>query len=196
MTFFRTPGQRWHLHGLVVLSVFTAACTSIPEEAYRLPSSTLQEREVQTRTFAVPAESEILQASISMLQDMEYNLDAIEYPLGVLTASKLVDADSAMKNVALVAADVALVILSILGGTTPGESLYAGADDQIDLKVTLVVLPSLAHEERYTARITIQRTLYDKSERVKEVGVVTDPIVYQEVFKRLSTALVLEGVRK
>ena len=194
MSIIRGFQYRWHLLGVIVLIGFAAGCSSIPEEAYRLPQSSLSEREAQTRTFEVSDDSEILQASVALLQDMEYNVDAIEYPLGVLSASKVVDADSAMQKAGLVAADVALVILSIISGTSVGGGAYAGADDEIGLKITLVVLPSMAHEGQHTARITIQRVLIDKSERVKEVGLIEDPFVYQEVFDKLSKSLLLEGV--
>jgi hypothetical protein len=107
-----------------------------------------------------------------------------------------VDADSALQKAGLVAADVAIAILSVLGGSSPSGSAYAGADDEIGLTIMLVVLPSLAREGEYTARITLQRTLIDKAERVKEMGVIDDPIVYQEVFERLSRALFLEGAEQ
>ena len=180
----------------IVLSGFVAGCASIPKEAYRLPQSSLSEREAQTRTFDVSDDSEILQASVALLQDMEYNVDTIEQPLGVLSASKVVDADSATQKAGLIAADIALGILSIIGGTAPSGSAYAGADDEISLKITLVVLPSMAREGQHTARITIQRILIDKSERVKEVGLIEDPLIYQEVFGKLSKSLVLEGAMK
>jgi len=179
-----------------VLSGFVAGCASIPKEAYRLPQSSLSEREAQTRTFDVSDDSEILQASVALLQDMEYNVDTIEQPLGVLSASKVVDADSATQKAGLIAADIALGILSIIGGTAPSGSAYAGADDEISLKITLVVLPSMAREGQHTARITIQRILIDKSDRVKEVGLIEDPLIYQEVFGKLSKSLALEGVMK
>ena len=180
----------------IVLSGFVAGCASIPKEAYRLPQSSLSEREAQTRTFDVSDDAEILQASVALLQDMEYNVDTIEHPLGVLSASKVVDADSATQKAGLIAADVAWAILSVISGTSVGGGAYAGADDEISLKITLVVLPSMAREGQHTARITIQRILIDKSERVKEVGLIEDPLIYQEVFGKLSKSLVLEGVMK
>ena len=197
MSIIRSHQPRWHLLWVIGLAGFVAGCSSvIPKEAYRLPQSSLSEREAQTRTFDVASDSEILQASVALLQDMEYNVDTIEHPLGVLSASKVVDADSALQKAGLVAADVVLSILSILSGTIPSGSAYAGADDEISLKITLVVLPSMAREGQHTARITIQSVLIDKSERVKEVGLIEDPLVYQEVFEKLSKSLVLEGVMK
>ncbi len=192
MPALRCTTQLAPLLGVVMLVSLSGGCSGVPESAYRLPQSSLGEREIQTRTFNARDESVILQASIALLQDMEYNIDTIEIPLGVLSASKVVDADSATQKAGLVAADVAMVILSIISGTSVGGGAYASADDEIGLKITLVVLPSLAGDDQYTVRITLQRTLIDKSQRVKEVGVINDPIVYQEIFEKLSKSLYLQ----
>ena len=160
-----------------------------------MPPSSEAVRELQTRTFEVPSEVNILQASVALMQDMEYNFDTIEYPLGVLSGSKTVDADSMLRNAGLVAADIAMSILSIIGGTVPGGSLYAGADDEIKLTATLVVLPSLGTEGQYSARITIRSELIDKSDRVKKVRMIENPAVYQEIFEQLSKSLFLESVK-
>ena len=196
MGFPRGLAYRARRISVILLIGLASGCASIPEEAYRLPPSSLSAREAQTRTFDVSDESEILQATVALLQDMEYNLDTIEPPLGVLSASKVVDADSAVQKAGLMAADVAMGILSVLTGSSPSGSAYAGADDEIGLKIMLVVLPSLAREGEHTARITLQSTLIDKGERVKEMGVIDDPVVYQEIFERLSKALFLEGAEQ
>jgi hypothetical protein len=190
-------GLRQHgcLLSTVLSCAFVAGCQSIPDEAYWLPPSSQSVREAQTRIFEVPSEVNILQASVALMQDMEYNFDTIEYPLGVLSGSKTVDADSMLRNAGLVAADIVLSILSILGGTAPGGSLYAGADDEINLTVTMVVLPSLDTEGQYSARITIRSELIDKSDRVKKVHMIENPDVYQEIFEKLSKSLFLEGVK-
>jgi hypothetical protein len=186
---------RGSLVGTLLLCGSLGGCETIPDEAYRLPPSSQSVREVQTRTFEVPAEANILQASVALMQDMEYNFDTIEYQLGVLNGSKTVDADSMLRNAGLVAADVVLSILSIATGNVPGGSLYAGADDEIHLEVTMVVLPSLETEGQYTARITIRSELIDKTERVKRVVMIEDPVVYQEIFEKLSKSLFLERVK-
>lgn len=176
----------------MVIAVVAGGCASgPPEEAYRLPPTTLEVRERQTRTFDAD-EAEIIGACVALLQDMEYNIDAVETQLGVLTASKLVDADSAAQKAGLIALDVVNVVLAALGAGRSGSSAYAGADDEIGLDLTLVVLPSLAREGEYTARFTLQSTLYDKAERVKKRHVIQEPIVYQEIFDKLSKSLFLE----
>ena len=146
---------------------------------------------METRTFEAD-ENMIIGACVALLQDMEYNIDAVETQLGVLTASKIVDADSAAQKAGLIALDVVSVILAAFGGGSTGGSAYEGADDEIGLDLTLVVLPSLAREGDFTARFTVQTTLYDKAGRVKERNVTQEPLVYQEIFEKLSKALFLE----
>jgi hypothetical protein len=87
-----------------------AGCSSLPEEAYRLPASPLTEREVQTQVFEAADEARILRASAGLLQDMEYNIDTVEYPLGILVAAKVVDADDARQKALMVSAHIALAI--------------------------------------------------------------------------------------
>jgi hypothetical protein len=177
---------------LLVVGVCTSGCAGTPEAAYRLPPSTLDVRAMQTRSFEVSDEADIIGASVALLQDMEYNVDEVEPALGLLTASKTVDADSASQKAGLIALDVLAGVFATLGGGGAGSSAYMSADDRIDLDLTLVVLPSLAREGDYTARFTIQSTLWDKSARVKEEGAIKDPAVYQEIFDKLSKALFLE----
>jgi hypothetical protein len=196
MSAFRGSSGRGGLVGAFLLCGCVAGCESIPEEAYQLPASSQSVREAQTRKFDVPAETNILQASVALMQDMDYNFDTIDYQLGVLVASKVVDADSALKNAGLIAADIAMILLSALGGSSSvGGGAYLGADDQIKLTATLVVLPSLEEDGHYTARVTIQSELLDKMDRVKKVVMIEDPVVYQEIFEKLSKSLFLEGVK-
>jgi hypothetical protein len=188
--------QRKLLAGALAVCLSLSACSStpIPDEAYRLPQSALAQREIQTRTFEVSDEAVILQASVALLQDMEYNIDNIEYPLGILTGSKVVDADDARQKALLLSADVAMAILSILTGSTPGGSAYATANDEFGLTVTFVVLPSLEKEDHFTVRATIQSNLTDKTGNTKKVTLVDDPVIYREIFEKLSRSLLLERI--
>ncbi len=167
------------------------ACASTPEEAYRLPPSSLGKREAQSRTFEAADESEILKASVDLLQDMEYNIDMVEYPLGILTASKTVDADDVRQKAMRISADVVLAVLAALSGSSPGGSFYAGADDEVDLTITLIVMPSLENTGKFTVRVTIQSIVLNKAEDVSRVAVIEDPVIYREIFEKLSKSLSL-----
>ena len=67
---------------LLLIAMLGGCAASIPEAALRLPESTLEVRSIQTRTLAAPSEIDILTATIAVLQDMEFNIERIEKPLG------------------------------------------------------------------------------------------------------------------
>jgi len=56
----------------------------------------------------------------------------------------------------------------------------------------MVVLPSLARGGEYSVRVTIQRVIFDKEDRVKILERITTPEIYQEVFDNLRQALFIE----
>lgn len=174
---------------LVAVAVLSgcAATPKIPEAALRLPESTIDIRTMQSRSFAAPAEATILAAAVAVLQDMEYNLDSIEKPLGVLSASKVADADSKSEKTGLFLLDV----LCVASGSTNCNSL-SNASDKQKIAVTLVVLPSLATKGEFVARVTIQRIVFNKMQQVTLTEPVVDAETYQKVFDKLSQSIFLQ----
>ena len=174
---------------LALLSSILAGCATarIPEDALRLTESSLETRSIQTRNFDAPSENEVLAASVAVLQDMGYNLDEIEKPLGVLTASKLSDADSTSEKAGLMLLDM----LCLAGGSIDCTA-YSGASDSQKITVTLVVLPSLSRKGEFVSRITLQRVVFDKQERVKYMGVIDDQEIYQQIFEKLAKSIFLQ----
>ncbi len=169
---------------VLLMPGFLIGCTTpekYPADALRLSESALEIRSIQTRKFEVADESVILAASIGVLQDMEFNIDEVERSLGVLTASKTIDADSMEEKVGLLIMDI------IIGG-----GYMQTASDEEQVIVTLVVLPSLGRENEYTARITMQRIVFDQMERIKLMGVIGNPEIYQDIFAKLSKSIFLE----
>ncbi len=171
-----------------VLAALSAGCAAkIPADALRLKESSLELRANQSRVFEVESETAILAASVAVIQDMEYNLDYIEKPLGVLSASKKVDADSGSEKAGLITMDV----LCAMTGSSCGY--YATASDEQVISLTLVVLPSLARPGSYVARVTVQYVVFDKQGRVKKRSTIEDAKVYEEIFANLSKSLFLGG---
>jgi len=160
----------------------------MPEGALRLQESTLDLRNIQTRTFSAESEIEILAASIAVLQDMEYGIDEIERPLGVLSASKLVDADSSSQKTGLFFLD----LLCAIGGSSDCDS-STHADDSQKIMLTMVVTPSLANENDFVTRVTLQRVVFDKDSRVNLREKIIDPEIYQQIFDNLSKSLFLQA---
>jgi hypothetical protein len=171
---------------LLIACLGGCASTAVPKSALRLPESTLDVRSIQTRTLEATSEINILAATIALLQDMEFNIDRIEKPLGVITASKVTDADS-------IAEKTGLFFLDILCGVGGGGcNAMATAKDDQHITLTMVVLPSLARDEEYVVRVTMQRVIYDKEDRIKVMERMDEPEVYQLIFDNLRKSLFIQ----
>lgn len=180
------PYQKYkgtRLHAVLLTAVLAlAGCAAQPDpKLLRLSESTLEIRAMQTRTFAAASESEILAATAAALQDMEYNIDQVDSPLGIISASKVSDADSTSEK-------TTRFIFDLLCGC--GGSQFA-ADTHV-ITITTVVLPSLAVQGEYVTRITIQQITYDKMAQITSRSAIDDPQAYQVIFERLSKSLFIE----
>ena len=171
---------------LLIVCLGGCASTRVPADALRLPESTLEIRSIQTRTLETTSELNILMAAIAVLQDMEFNIERMEKPLGVITASKITDADSIAEKTGLVFLDF---ICAIGGG---GCNALSTAKDDQHITLTMVVLPSLAREGEYAVRITIQRVVYDKEDRIRVLDRIDEPEIYQAVFDNLRKSLFIQ----
>ena len=174
---------------VVLMSLLLVGCVTqkIPEDALRLSESSLEIRSIQTRNFVAPSENEILAAAVALLQDLHYNLDEISPPLGVLTGSKLTDADSDSEKVGLFLLD----ILCAVGGGGDCTASSTASDSQTTI-VTIVVLPSLSRKGEFVTRMTLQRVIIDKQTRVKLMETIDDPEIYQRAFEKLSKSIFLQ----
>lgn len=175
------------LYPLLLVAMLGGCATAIPESALRLPESTLEVRSMQTRTLAAPTEIDILTATISVLQDMEFNIERIEKPLGVITASKVTDADSAAEKSGLFVLD----LLCVMGGGSDCDAMSTAQDDQ-HITLTMVVLPSFTREGEFTVRVTVQRVIYDKMDRVKVLERIDAAEIYQQIFDNLRKSLFIQ----
>ena len=172
----------------VVATGLAAGCAApVPKAALRLEESTLEVRAVQTRTLSAPSEAAILAATIAVLQDMAFNIDRIERPLGVITASKVSDADDAGEKTTLFFLDL-LCTMSMSGDC---QNMSTARDEQ-RLILTTVVLPKLGEPGEYRVRVTMQRVIYDKEDRVLVMERIDRAETYQEIFDNLRQSLYLE----
>ena len=176
---------------LLALQLSGCATGKAPKAALRLEESTLEVRSLQTRKIAAPSETAILTATIALLQDLEFNIDRIEKPLGVISASKISDADHKGEKTTRFFLDFLCVVGGIAGGGGSCDNMSTAKDEQA-LMLTMVVLPSLEREGEYAVRVTLQRIIYDKEGRVKVLQRVAKPEIYQEVFDKSRSALFIE----
>lgn len=173
---------------LLVLVVLAACAPHVPKAALRLEESTLDVRSMQTRTLAAPSETDILTATIAVLQDMEFNVDRIERPLGVITASKVSDADDAGEKAGLFFLD----LLCAAGQGGQGCDSMSKAKDEQHIILTMVVAPSLGRVGDYSVRVTLQRVIYDKEDRIKIQERIDNAGTYQEIFDNLRQSLFIQ----
>jgi hypothetical protein len=174
----------------MLLAALLASCATeaVPERALRLEESTLDVRALQTRKLAAASETAILAAMVAVLQDMEFNIDRIEKPLGIMTASKVSDADDAGEKRGLFFLD----LLCAAGGGNDCDNMSTAKDEQ-RIILTMVALPSLERSGEYSVRVTLQRIIFDKEQRVKIQERITAPELYQQVFDKLRQSLFYEA---
>jgi len=184
----REPARTTGLFATILLLLVGCASNKVPEDALRLHESSIELRAKQSRVFAAESEAAIVAASVAVLQDIEYNLDLIEGPLGLLTASKKVDADYGPEKAFLVALD--LLCIAASGGDC---GLFSTASDDQVISMTMVVLPSLAKPDDFVVRVTAQYVLSDKSATVRKRATIEDAEIYQKIFANLSKSLFLGG---
>jgi len=175
-------------YSLLLVAILCGCATpEVPKSALRLPESTLDIRSIQTRTLEASSETVILAATIAVLQDMEFHIDRIEKPLGVITASKVSDADDKNQKTGLILLDV----LCAMGGGGGCDASSTAKDDQ-HITLTMVVLPNRAKAGEYKVRITIQRVIYDKMNRILVLERIDTAETYQTIFDNLRKSLFIQ----
>ena len=85
----------------------------IPKDALQLSPESLQDRQTQTRRFETVDKVTMLTAATAVLQDLGFNLEETEIPLGVLIGSKNRDATSGAQVAG------AIVLAALTGAVMP-----------------------------------------------------------------------------
>jgi hypothetical protein len=174
------PAAKRSLVCTFLLCVFLAGCASVPEDAFKLSTTSLEDRQLQSRKFSTLDNSLLLSSGASVLQDLGYSIDESNVDLGVLSASKQADA----KDAGQIAGAIALALLT--GSVTP-------TDDEQKIRICLVIQESLEDPDASVARITIQRIIWNTQGKVSRVESINSPELYQAFFAKLSKATFLEA---
>lgn len=165
---------------LCVLPFLLLGCVSVPRDAFKLTQSSLEIRKMQTRRFETRNEIELLSAGAAQLQDMGYIIDETEKDVGLITASK--DADAT--NAGQIAAMIAMAVLT--GASGP-------IDKTQKIRVSFVTIPSGIDSGAFYARITFQRIVWNDRGQIARVETISDPLIYQDFFSKLSKSVFLEA---
>lgn len=155
-------------------------CVSTPESAFRLSETALELREIQARRYETVNSKLVLRASMGVLQDMGYVIDEANFHLGIITASKRVDA----RDGGQVAAAVFVALLG--GGNIP-------IDKEQKIKASIVVNKTLNDNTSSVARMTMQRIIWNTQGKITKSEQISSPEMYQQFFQKLSKSIFLEA---
>lgn len=166
---------------LLIVLLTVSGCAPKSIEMVKLTTTSLEERQLQTKHFASTDEVEILTASVSALQDMGFNIDEINRDFGVITCSKTRDARE-------IGQQVGFFVLALLGGA---QAMDAADHTQI-IRATVVTTPKQNLKKQTDVRLTIMRVLNNHKGAVIGIETIKDKEIYQEFFDKLSKSVFLE----
>jgi hypothetical protein len=108
---------------------------------------------------------------------MGFNLDESAMPLGLIVASKNRDATNMARK-------VASVVFAAFG-----KDLDYEKDQKI--RASLVTKPATGNG--FIVRVTFQRVVWDQKGRLVRNEQVSDPMIYQEFYDKLSKSIFLQA---
>ena len=165
---------------LSIFSLFLTSCIeTIPPEALIFSKDTLANRQLQTRKFDTKSEKELLTAASGVLQDLGFNLDESTPAVGVLVGSKNRDATDSGQVVAAIA-------LAVLFGAN------MAIDKEQKIRASLITRPSETGKG-HLLRVTFQRIVWNTQGVVSKIEPISEPLIYQEFFEKLSKSVFLEA---
>ncbi|KFI23567.1 hypothetical protein [Nitrosococcus oceani] len=171
-------------HTAIALTVMLlSSCASMPQDAFKLTESALQQRQIETRKYDQIQESTLLSACANVLQDMGFQIDEAETELGVIVGSKQRDATNAGQV-------VASILLAILGARPQAM------DKDQTIRVSVVSRPeyndSSFATSNFLVRATFQR-IVRKTNGSMYAETLADEELYQGFFSNLSKSVFIEG---
>ena len=172
-----------HLRSFLILlsfPLFLIACQHhIPPEALSLDPESLKLRQIQTRVFQTDDEIKVLIACSSLLQDLGFTIDESETGLGVLVGSK----DRSALN-------AGQIIGSIIAGALTGVNIPWEKNQK--MRASVITRP-VGDKKNIAVRVTFQRIVWNRDNKISIREGLTEPKMYQEFFDKLSKALFLEA---
>lgn len=178
---------RWLAIGAVLFLV--ASCeppntVNQQEAALTLKAESLAQRQLEMRRFDTHDERMILAACSGVLQDLGFTLDESSVATGLLVASKNREAIEAGQ----VAGQLFMAaLITAMGG-------YADPvwDRDQKIRISIVTKPAL-DRNGIVVRATFQRVVWNTKNQVSKVETISDPVIYQQFFDRLSQSVFLEA---
>ncbi|AGG33855.1 hypothetical protein ICN42_10845 [Polynucleobacter sp. 71A-WALBACH] len=189
---------------LTLLALLVGCAQPIPPEALQFSPDTLANRQLQSRKYDIKSEKELLSASNNVLQDMGFNLDESNMPLGVIVASKNRDATDGGQIAG------AILMAALFGVQTNYDkeqkiraSLVtkpASTNNPIKVDVTTKSgkqvkfdQPVEATTSGFVVRVTFQRLVWNQKGVLSKIEGINDQEIYREFFDKLSKSIFLQA---
>ena len=152
-----------------LIFILLVGCGTGTKKSILSPVS-LKERQRQTKFYDIENETNLLNASLSVLQDMGFTVDESEKDLGLLTASKTLSANP-LSTLGTIAA-LGLILLS------KGEQTLTVEEKQ-KVSVNLVTIPHKRKNNKYAVRINFQRIVWDSEGGITKIQRLRDSSMYE-----------------
>jgi hypothetical protein len=189
---------------LVIITLLSGCATQIPPEALQFQPDTLANRQMQSRKYDIKSEKELLSASSNVLQDMGFNLDESNMPLGVIVSSKSRDATDGGQIAGAILLGVLFGANAVVYDKTQKirASLVtkpATTSNPIEVNVTTKAGKQIKFDQQvdsgkgYIVRVTFQRMVWNQKGILSKIEGVNDPEIYQEFFEKLSKSIFLQA---
>ena len=148
------------------------------------------DRDMQTRLFETDSELQLLNAGTGVLQDMGFVVDESETRLGLVTASKTVDATQSFLDQFDTHFVLAVLTLGWYGVFNSDDLEHPSKQT---VRVNLTTSPSTTREGAFQARVVFDRTVISKTGVRMESGTIRSAEVYEAFFDALTKSVFLEA---
>jgi hypothetical protein len=173
----------------VALLILAVGCATQPKPAQfmQVSAQAAAEREAQTRRYAGVSESALLDAGVSVIQDLGFRIKSSDARLGVVVGTK-------QRSFEEILADIGR--LSLLAGVTFG--LYPAFQDSMGpadaFGVVLTMRPAGTEAGGYSVRVMFYQLwsppgLSPDATRLRGAAAISSPALYQKFFGMLSATL-------
>ena len=173
---------------MILASLLLLGCAqqnSVERQAQALTSNqTVAARQLSQKRFDTRDEGVLLQASVSVLQDLGFLLDEASSGSGFIQASK--DRDAV--ETGQVATQMILVILAAAAGAR-ADPVW---ERNQKIRVSVSTRPS-SDRTATLARVNFQRVIWNTKNQLSRVETIADAQIYREFFDKLSQATFLQA---
>jgi hypothetical protein len=170
---------------LIAAALALAGCAEMPPDYISVKPDDAAQRELQGRRFDGIGEKELLDAAVSVLQDLGFTVDITSVELGFVQGAKEREAK---------APDQTLVILIVAAlAASQGSTIPAGQTRQDQtISALLTVRPAREGDARsHIVLVTFHNHV--RQPLMRTAGPLRDPVLYQSFFELLSKALFLQA---